>query len=513
MAWRQGYLGYWFPSMQHAYPHLTPLSCPLHAGMVAATLATLRPGALFAEVGKRDIWSAARVAQERPDLCYRVVAIDFLPISVLHAYLGKLSCLLAVGAVAPPPTLCYSLQDTVAAFRRFTQAQHVGKIVVQVSPGGQSARGPAEQQGSWVISGGLGALGALTAAWLVSHGQRHVVLLGRSGRAADSAATGVMRSSAAQVVALRCDTAMANEAHAAMTCDSLLASTSTLPPVRGVINSGGVLADGIIVAQTSSRVRTVFAPKLASAMAMHSSGRWQPLQQQVLFSSAASLFGAPGQANYAAANAALEGWTAVLSQHGVASTAVQWGAWAAGMAADEAIVQRAKRTGLGLLQPSSGFDALAIIMRTVGSLFNGMMAAVPVDWHTLLKVRLWHPPIYFLLCRLLNLPDTIAKLSLSFPFSLIMWQQGEAPFFYGEFASRSQLDIAAPSATDSAVVPAPARHARRERKGLAGAKEHLGAVPVASLAATVGEVARQILGSDVSTSQPLMEAGLDSLGE
>jgi hypothetical protein len=53
--------------------------------MVAATLACVACGGRLAEISKRDIWSPARVAQERPDLRYQLVAIDFLPIEVtLH---------------------------------------------------------------------------------------------------------------------------------------------------------------------------------------------------------------------------------------------------------------------------------------------------------------------------------------------------------------------------------------------------------------------------------------------
>ena len=48
-------------------------------GMVAATLAVTARGAKFVEISKRDIWSAVRMAQERPDVQYRLVAIDFLP--------------------------------------------------------------------------------------------------------------------------------------------------------------------------------------------------------------------------------------------------------------------------------------------------------------------------------------------------------------------------------------------------------------------------------------------------
>jgi NAD(P)-dependent dehydrogenase (short-subunit alcohol dehydrogenase family) len=55
-----------------------------------------------------------------------------------------------------------------------------------------------------------------------------------------------------------------------------------------------------------------------------------PQRAAMLFSSTASLFGAPGQGNYAAANAALEGFAASQNLTGRAITAVQWGAWAAG---------------------------------------------------------------------------------------------------------------------------------------------------------------------------------------
>lgn len=51
-------------------------------GMVAATLACLGPHARLAEISKRGIWSPARVAQERPDVHYKLVAIDFLPVPV-----------------------------------------------------------------------------------------------------------------------------------------------------------------------------------------------------------------------------------------------------------------------------------------------------------------------------------------------------------------------------------------------------------------------------------------------
>ena len=72
------------------------------------------------------------------------------------------------------------------------------------------------------------------------------------------------------------------------------------------------------------------APKIASAAAISCAAALLPVASSVQFSSSAALFGAPGQANYAAANAALEAAASAAAARGVPTTAVQWGAWAAG---------------------------------------------------------------------------------------------------------------------------------------------------------------------------------------
>ena len=70
--------------------------------MVAASLASLALAGSFVEVGKRDIWSAARMAQERPDVKYHLVAVDFLPPQTIHRNLLKLSGMLAAGVLLAP---------------------------------------------------------------------------------------------------------------------------------------------------------------------------------------------------------------------------------------------------------------------------------------------------------------------------------------------------------------------------------------------------------------------------
>ena len=71
---------------------------------------------------------------------------------------------------------------------------------------------------------------------------------------------------------------------------------------------------------------------------------------------------------------------------------------ATGMAADEAIMARVKRTGLGLLTPATGLSALAAVLTHITSpaTHHSLLAAVPVVWPTLLKPRPGlHIPSFF----------------------------------------------------------------------------------------------------------------------
>ncbi|KAK9849252.1 hypothetical protein WJX84_003790 [Apatococcus fuscideae] len=148
-------------------------------GLVAATLAGLRAGGRFVEIGKRGIWSPSAIHAMRPDVQYSLLAVDFVPPSIMGRMLSGIASSLARGTAKPLQALSYGLGSVAGAMRAMMQAQHTGKIVVRQKSMGRSRTA--------AITGGLGGLGLLSGKWLLGRaGATRVTLLGRSGRVAEA---------------------------------------------------------------------------------------------------------------------------------------------------------------------------------------------------------------------------------------------------------------------------------------------------------------------------------------
>ena len=271
-------------------------------GMVAGSAAGVRLGGRFVEISKRDIWSPARLAQERPDLHYSLLAVDFLPPSAIHSALARAAQAISSGSFCPLPQIMHQLSSTESALRQMSQARHVGKVVIstQLVPEPRQLR-----SGSCLITGGLGSLGSLTAQWLIEHGQQHMTLVGRSGKLVSDAHTFLQMATSSwnsAMTVLAADLCTA-EASASIACTSRL-------PLSAVLHASGALADATLQKQSAGSVRSVFAAKVASLQALDRHCKLQPCHSQVLFSSVAALLGSAGQANYSAANGALDGLAA-----------------------------------------------------------------------------------------------------------------------------------------------------------------------------------------------------------
>ncbi|MCS7475354.1 SDR family NAD(P)-dependent oxidoreductase [Umezawaea endophytica] len=181
---------------------------------------------------------------------------------------------------------------------------------------------PVDPNGTVLVTGGGGALGAVLAEHLVvAHGVRHLVLASRRG----ASAAGVEELRArlvglgAEVRLVACD--LTDPAAVA----KLVADCA--PALTAVFHLAGVLDDGVLASLTPDRLDAVLAPKVTAAWALHTATEHLDLSAFVLYSSASGLFGRPGQANYAAANAFLDALARHRVATGLPAQSLAWGLW------------------------------------------------------------------------------------------------------------------------------------------------------------------------------------------
>jgi acyl transferase domain-containing protein/thioesterase domain-containing protein/acyl carrier protein len=207
-----------------------------------------------------------------------------------------------------------------------------------------------------LITGGTGGLGAAVARHLAGeHGVRRLLLTSRRGPAAEGAAELV-----AELAELGCEAEVA-------ACDvadrAQLAALLNATSLSGVVHAAGVLDDGTIATLDAQRLHRVMAPKVDGALHLHELTAEHELSFFVLFSSAAAVLGAPGQGNYAAANAFLDGLAHHRRAQGRPAISIAWGPWrqAGGMVADDAAARLA-RFGIELLPDEQALSLLDVAL-------------------------------------------------------------------------------------------------------------------------------------------------------
>ncbi len=354
----------------------------LIGGFIPASLKLMRPGGRFLEMGKAELWDAAKVAAVNPDVSYRAFDLVDVEPDVLGRMLGEIAAAFDRGELRPLPRRVFPVTRAVDAFRYMAQARHVGKVVLARSFAG--GRPPAfDPDGAWLVTGASGALGRHLCTWLVEHGARHLALVGRVAVPHTDPLIVALRAAGATVETFSADVSDADAVR------GVVASLDR--PLRGVIHAAGVLDDATVTQQDAGRIARVFGPKAAGAWALHEATRDLPLAAFVLVSSAASVLGSAGQSNYAAANAFLDGLARARRAWGLPATSVAFGPWAEGGMADRLGAREKERLsamGIGRITPARGLASLAeALRRDVAEL-----AVLPVDLDRL-RARLAKGPI------------------------------------------------------------------------------------------------------------------------
>jgi NAD(P)-dependent dehydrogenase (short-subunit alcohol dehydrogenase family)/acyl carrier protein len=347
-------------------------------GFIEATVRATAQNGRFVEIAKRDIWTREQMTAARPDIAYEIVALDWTCVEDpehIRRLLREVSDGLASGEWTPLPAEIYPLSEAKTAFRRMQQARHIGKIVLQM-PSPLQPRGDR----SYLITGGLGAIGLHTAAHLAQLGAGDIVLTSR--RAPDVQAQRTI-DDITERYRCRIHTFAADIGDEAQVEKLLERIRAELPPLTGVVHLAGVLDDALLPQQSLERFWTTLAPKAFGAIYLDRLTKNDDLDFFIVSSSVSSLLGSPGQANYSTANALLDGLVADRKARGLPATGINFGPWAqGGMASSEAARANIGAQGLIPLEPTAALNALAEV---VGS-GTGQATVIKANWQRAAKL-------------------------------------------------------------------------------------------------------------------------------
>ncbi len=307
---------------------------------VDASLRLLPRGGRFLEMGKTDIRDAQEVAAQHDGVSYQAFDLQDAGPDRIQEMLTDLVPLFEQGVLRPLPITAWDIHRAPEAFRYLSQARNIGKIVLTIPA-------PLHADGTVLITGGTGNLGALAARHLVTHhGIRHLLLTSRRGPHAPGAQelTTELTELGAHITITACDTADRDA------LANLLTTIPTAHPLTAVIHTAGILDDTLLTTLTPERLDTVLRPKADAAWNLHHLTRNHDLSAFILYSSIAGTLGNPGQANYAAANTFLDALAHHRHTQGLPATSLAWGLWQqnGGMTATLAETEQARINRSGI---------------------------------------------------------------------------------------------------------------------------------------------------------------------
>ena len=242
--------------------------------------------------------------------------------------------------------------------------------------------------GSYLITGGLGAIGLKVASWLAAHGARHLVLLGRTGlpdlASVEQLAPGsderkrleairALEESGVQVRVVKADVSNLNQMTRVF--EDIAGSGY---PLCGILHAAGVSVSQTIATLDAPTLHAVLRPKVQGSWVLHQLSQSVDLDFFVLFSSASAVWGSPQLAAYTAANLFLDALAHERRAQGLPALSINWGLWADLGMVSQKIEQVIRKAGVLPMQGQPALDALEYLLGT-----NTVQATVAeVDWQT-----------------------------------------------------------------------------------------------------------------------------------
>jgi len=296
------------------------------------SLMLVKPFGRFLELGKRDFYENSSVGLRpfRHNVTYYGIDADQLPLRrprLAAALFDEITDLFARGALRPLPHRTFDYADAEDAFRLMQASGHIGKIVLtpgDTLPAALPTARPfaANENQTYLVTGGLDGFGLEAARWLARHGAKHLALMSRRGPATPTADAVLAEFAAAGVDARAYAVDVGDEAALASVLNHIRGDQA---PLGGVIHAAVAMDDALLGALDADRFARALHPKLGGADALDRLTRSDNIGLFLLFSSVTTAFGNPGQGNYVAANAAIEAIARRRHTVGLPALAVQWG--------------------------------------------------------------------------------------------------------------------------------------------------------------------------------------------
>ncbi|SEL45448.1 Acyl transferase domain-containing protein [Xaviernesmea oryzae] len=375
------------------------------------SLGLVKPFGRFLELGKRDYYADSKIGLRpfRKNISYFGIDADQLLVNqpdLTRRIFTEIGALFDDGRLSPLPYRAFRHDEIGQAFRLMQNAGHIGKIVVRPPVRGQDLVArlprravPASADGVHLVVGGIGGFGLIAAQWLVDRGARRLALATRRGQpdAQTLAAVARWESRGVKASLHACDVTDAKATEA------LLAQLRAEAPLVSVIHAAMVLDDALIANLDAGRNRPVVEVKAKGAANLDRLTREDRLDMFLLFSSATTLVGNPGQGNYVAANGFLEGLARRRRAEGLPALAVGFGAIAdAGYLTQNAEVNEilSKRIGKTALKARQALDEVAAYMsRDPGTPDAAVVMISDFDWGAARSLPVVRGPLFEVVLR------------------------------------------------------------------------------------------------------------------
>ena len=307
---------------------------------ITRNLAVLKPFGRFLELGKRDFYENSKIGLRpfRNNISYFGIDADQLLIErpdLANRLFKEMMSLFDNGSLRPMPYRSFPATRIEDAFRYMQQSRQIGKVVVSFENGNSISQEnihplPSQEQelscdpnACYLVTGGLSGFGLKTAGWLAEKGAKSLILISRSANVDEQSKQIIqsLKTKGVNVFIRACD----------VTDKTSLVNLVTeiqrdIAPLKGLIHAAMVLDDGLIRNMTQEQLLKVMEPKVTGAWNLHESTYEIDLDFFVLYSSATTFVGNPGQANYVAANSYMESLVTYRRSIGLKACFAAWGA-------------------------------------------------------------------------------------------------------------------------------------------------------------------------------------------